>query len=139
MTNLVRWEPFRELERVFDETDWFGAAGRNFRVPAVDLYETENELVAEVSIPGLDAKKVNVQIENNVLHIRSDEETVSEDTGKDYYRKEVRRGMFARSLALPAEVDAEKVSAVSEKGILKITMPKSERAKPKKVNIDVKD
>ncbi len=138
MTNLVRWEPFRELERMFDE-DTFAPMFRTMRSPAVDLYETDNEVVAEVSIPGMDAKKVDVEIENNVLHIRSNDEQVSEDKGKDYYRKEVRRGMFARSIALPTEVDSDKVTATSEKGILKIVMPKSEKVKPKKVAIDIKD
>jgi len=114
-------------------------AARFLRGPAVDLYQTDSDVVAEVSIPGMDPKKINVEIENNVLHIRSEEEQVSEDKSKDYYRKEVRRGMFARSIALPTEVDADRVSATSEKGILKIVMPKSEKVKPRKVNIDVKD
>jgi len=139
MTNrLVRWAPFRDFDKVFEE-DWLMPAARHLRGPAVDLYETDNEVIAEVSIPGIDPKKVNVEIENNVLHIRMDEEQVIEDKNKDYYRKEVRRGMFARSLALPTEVDSDKVTATSEKGILKIVMPKSEKVKPKRVNIEVKD
>jgi HSP20 family protein len=138
MTNLVRWEPFQEIEKVFGD-DWFAPVNRAFRSPAVDLYETDNEVVAEISIPGMDPKKVNVEIENNVLHFRSEEQTESESSGKDYYRKELRRGMFARSIALPTEVDADKVTATSEKGILKIVMPKSEKVKPKKVEIDIKD
>lgn len=137
-SNLVRWAPFRDFDKIFEE-DWLMPAARHLRGPAVDLYETDNEVVAEVSIPGIDPKKVDVQIENNVLHIRSEEEEITEDKNKDYYRKEVRRGMFARSIALPTEVDSDKVSATSEKGILKIIMPKSEKVKAKKVNIDIKD
>jgi len=137
MTNLIRWTPIRDLERFFE--DDFGFPVSQMRSPAIDLYETDNEVIAEVSIPGMDPKKVNVEIENNVLHIRSDEQEVREDKGKDYYRKEVRRGMFARSMALPVEVDADRVSAASEKGILKITMPKSEKAKPKKIAVEIKD
>ena len=138
MTNLIQWTPFRELDRVFED-DFFMPIASRLHAPAVDLYETDNDVVAEVSIPGIDPKKVDVEIENNILHIRSNEESVSEDKGKGYYRKEVRRGMFARSIGLPVDVDADKVKATSEKGILKIVMPKSEKAKPKKVSVDIKD
>lgn len=138
MTNLIRWAPFRDFDKIFEE-DWLMPAARHLRGPAVDLYETDADVVAEVSIPGIDPKKVDVQIENNVLHIRSEEEETVEDKNKDYYRKEVRRGMFARTIALPTEVDADKVTATSQKGILKIVMPKSEKVKPRKVNIDIKD
>ncbi|MBI2607396.1 MAG: Hsp20/alpha crystallin family protein [Candidatus Doudnabacteria bacterium] len=137
MTHLVRWTPFRELDRWFED-DFFSPMTRMFS-PAVNLYETDNEVVAEVSIPGIDPKKVNVEIENNVLHIRGEETVEQEDKGKDYFRKEIRSGMFARSLQLPEEVEADKISATSEKGILKIIMPKSEKAKPKKVAIEVKE
>ena len=138
MTNLIRWTPFRDFDRVFEE-DWLMPLSSHFRTPAVDLYETDNEVVAEISIPGMDPNKINIQIENNVLHVRSDEEQVREETGKDYYRKEMRKGMFARSISLPSEVDPDQVKAVSEKGILKITMPKSEKAKPRKVSVQVQD
>ncbi len=95
MTHLIKWTPFREFDRIFED-DFFMPVASRLTAPAVDLYETDNEVVAEVSIPGVDPKKVNVEIENNVLHIKSDEEFVNEDKGKDYYRKDVRRGMFAR-------------------------------------------
>ena len=137
MTNLIKFTPFRELDRLFEE-DLFMPIAARMHSPAVDLYETDNEVVAEVSVPGIDPKKVNVEIENNVLHIRHEDSSVVEDKGKDYYRKEVRRGMFARSIGLPVEVEAEKVSAKCENGILRIEMSKSERAKPKKVNVEIK-
>ncbi|HEX5429889.1 MAG TPA: Hsp20/alpha crystallin family protein [Patescibacteria group bacterium] len=137
-SNIIKWAPFRDFDRIFEE-DWLMPAARHLRAPAVDLYETDADVVAEVSIPGIDPKKVNVEIENNVLHIRMDEQEVFEDRDKDYYRKEVRRGQFARSLALPTEVDADKVSAACAHGILKITMPKSEKVKPRKVNIDINE
>lgn len=137
MTNLIKFTPLREFDRWFED-DFFMPIASRMHSPAVDLYETDGEVVAEVGVPGIDPKKVNVEIENNVLHIRHEDEQIAEDKGKDYYRKEVRRGMFARSIGLPVEVDADKVSAHAEKGILKITMPKSEKAKPKRVNIEVK-
>jgi len=136
MTNLIRFTPFRDLDRMFED-DFFALSSAH-RAPALDLYQTDNEVVAEVSIPGVDPKKVNVEIENNTLHIRGDEEQVIEDNQKDYYRKEVRRGSFARSMSLPVEVEADKVEARAENGILKITMPKSEKAKPKKVSVEIK-
>lgn len=136
MNNLIQWSPIRDLERLFEDDLTFPRAYT--RTPAVDLYETDNEVVAEVSIPGMDPKQVQVEIENNVLHIRSEQSEEHEDQGKGYYRKEVRRGMFARSMALPVEVDADRVSAHAENGILKVAMPKSEKAKPKKVNVEIK-
>jgi HSP20 family protein len=118
MTNLIQWTPIKELERIFEDDFSFPV---RMKAPAVDLYETENEVVAEVSIPGMDPKQVNVEIENNVLHIKSDEQEVREQKDKGYYKKE------------------DKVTAHSEKGILRISMPKSEKAKPRKVNIEIKE
>ena len=137
MTNLVKFTPFRELDRFFEDDFFMPVVGR-MHGPAVDLYETDNEVVAEVNIPGLDPKDVNVEIENNILHIKGGSEQVVEDKQRDYYRKEVRRGAFARSLTLPVEVDADKITATSERGVLKVVMPKSEKVKPRKVNIEVK-
>jgi HSP20 family protein len=138
MTNLVKFTPFRELDRMFEEDFFMPVLGR-MHTPAVDLYENENEIVAEVTIPGIDPKSVSVEIENNILHIKGGDQEAVEDKGRDYYHKEVRRGGFARSIALPVEVDADKVSASSERGVLKIVMPKSEKVKPRKVNIDIKE
>jgi HSP20 family protein len=138
MTNLVKFTPFRELDRFFEDDVFMPVVGR-MHGPAVDLYETDNDVVAEVVIPGMDPKKINVEIENNILHIKGEEEQVIEDKARDYYRKEVRRGSFARSIALPVEVDPEKISAAAEKGVLKIVMPKTEKVKPRKVAIDIKD
>lgn len=138
MTNLVKFTPFRGIDRFFEDDFFMPVLGR-LQAPAVDLYETDNEVVAEVSIPGIDPKKVEVEIENNVLHIRGKEEAIIEDKNKDYYRKEVKRGEFARSIGLPVEVDSDNVKAISERGILKVVMPKSEKVKPRKVNIDVKE
>jgi HSP20 family protein len=137
MTQLVKFTPFRELERFFDE-DVFLPVFPRLHAPALDLYETEDEVVAEVSIPGMDPKQVSVEIENNMLHIHADKTEESEDTGRGYYRKEVRRGTFSRSIALPMEVDTDNVTATSENGIMRIVMPKSEKAKPKKVAVEVK-
>ena len=138
MTNLIRWTPFSELDRLFDEDAFLPMVNR-FGGPATDLYETNDAVIAEVSVPGINPKDVNVEIENNVLHIRAEHTSESEDKSKDYYRKEVRKGSFARSFALPAEVDAEKVEANYEKGILKIEMPKTEKAKPRKITVDIKE
>lgn len=138
MTNLVKFAPFREFDRMFEDDLFMPLVGR-MQAPAVDLYETDNEVIAEVSIPGMDPKNVNVEIENNVLHVKGGDEQVVEDKQRDYYRKEVRRGTFARSLALPVEVDADKVTATHERGVLKVVMPKSEKVKPRKVAVDIKE
>jgi HSP20 family protein len=138
MNQVIKFTPFQELDRFLSD-DFFMPVFPKIQSPAVDLYETDNEVVAEVSAPGIDPKKVQVEIENNVLHIRSEETDEKEQKGRDYYRKEVRKGMFARSIGLPVEVEADKVKASCEKGIIKIEMPKSEKAKPKKVAVEIKD
>ncbi|MGE5297649.1 MAG: Hsp20/alpha crystallin family protein [Acidobacteriaceae bacterium] len=137
MAQLVKFTPFSDIDKFFND-DFFMPILPRTGSPAIDLYETDNEIVAEVSVPGIDPKKVNIEIENNILHIRSEESEEKLEQGRDYYRKEVRKGVFARSIGLPVEVEADKVSASSEKGMLKIVMPKSEKAKPKKVHVDVK-
>ncbi|MGE5393083.1 MAG: Hsp20/alpha crystallin family protein [Candidatus Saccharibacteria bacterium] len=138
MSNLVRL-PFRDLDRFFEDDFFMPVMGRLPKVPAVDLYETENEVVAEVSIPGMDPKKVAVEIENNVLHIRGEEAAETEDRSRGYYHKEVRRGAFARSLTLPVDVDPGRVTAESRNGMLKVVMPKSEKARAKKIDVEIKE
>lgn len=139
MSNIIRFTPFQEFDRFLDDDFFMPVWGKRGIAPAIDLYETENEVVAEVGIPGFDPKKVNIEIENNVLHIRGEEQQEVEDKDRGYYRKEVRRGAFARSVSLPTEVESGKVNATCEKGLLKIVMPKSEKVKPRKVNVEIKD
>lgn len=137
---LVRWTPMfpsiDEFDKLFDD---FGAWPKlTSFVPAMDVYQTKDDVVVETPLAGIDPEKVNISIENDVLTIEGNMEQKSEVDEKNYYRKEIRAGSFHRSVALPAAVSGEKAKATYEKGILKIMIPKEERAKPKTVKVEVK-
>lgn len=107
-------------------------------VPPVDVYETENAVVVESPIPGVDADKIDIQIADGVMTIRGEHEKRSEVEEKNYYRKEVRHGSFTRSVALPTAVDADKAEAVVENGVLKVTVPKRSEDKKNIISVKVK-
>jgi|SRR3989338_8729049 len=138
--SIVRWTPMLpaidEFDKFFDD---FGGISRltNF-VPALDVYQTKDAVVVETPLAGIDPSKVNISIENDVLTIEGSTEHQNEVEEKNYYRKEVRAGAFHRSVALPTAVMGERAKATYEKGVLKIEIPKEERAKPKTVKVEVK-
>ena len=128
---LVRYSPFMEpFEEWEKEMQGFA--------PALDVYEDKDNIIIEAPLPKIDPEKININIEDNVLSISGASEKKTEVDDKNYYRKEVRAGSFNRSVALPAAVEGDRAKAEYEDGILKITVPKSEQAKPKKIKIEVK-
>ena len=137
---LVRWTPllpsFGEADKFFDDFNLMSSVS-GF-VPALDVYQTKDDVVVETALPGVDPNKVNISIENDVLTVEGSFEKKSEVDERNYYRKEIRSGSFHRSVALPAAVDGDKARATYEKGLLKIVVPKEERAKPKTVKVQVK-
>ncbi|MFW0862212.1 MAG: Hsp20/alpha crystallin family protein [Candidatus Komeilibacteria bacterium] len=137
---IIKWtpmlDPFEEMDGMLDM--WSGARVPQAFVPSMDIYQTDKEVVAEVSLPGIDPKNVNVSVENNVLTIDGKSEQQSEVDEKNYYRKEVRCGSFHRSVALPTSVEASKAQAEYSEGILKINIPKVEKELPKSIKVDIK-
>jgi HSP20 family protein len=144
---LARWNPIRDfsvlqnqMNRLFEDAmgTWPGESngrGNTNWVPPADIYETDNDLIAIVELPGVDSKKVDVRVENNVLTIRGErpfEQKVKQD---NYHRLERSYGTFSRSFTLPATIDADKIRAEYRDGILNLTLPKSEKAKPKRIQI----
>lgn len=134
MRGLINWSPMRDMDRFFDE-DIF--SGSNF-TPAVDIYQDKDNVIVETPLAGIDPEKVDVSIENDVLTISGHTEEKQEVKREDYYRKEIREGSFMRSVILPMPVKAESAEASSEKGMLKIVIPKAEEAKPKKITVKTK-
>lgn len=133
---LMRWTPgfpFRDLDRFFEES-W---EGMDFS-PAVDVRQEGDNVVVETTLPGIDQDKIEISVENDVLTISGHTEEKKEIKREDYYRKEIREGSFSRSVILPMGVKADQAEANYEKGILKITLPKAEEAKPKKIAIKAK-
>ena len=146
MTILTRWDPFRELNvlqdrmnRLFQDYAPRGeqdlTAG-NF-VPPVDIYEDEQGITVKAELPGLDPKDVDVRVENNTLTIRGERKFEKEEKEENYRRVERQYGSFTRTFTLPTTVDAEKVSADYDKGVLKIALPKKAEAKPKQIKVNV--
>jgi len=105
--------------------------------PAVDVYETKDVVVVETPLAGIDPKDVEIAVENDVLTIKGETKKESEVDDKNYYRKEVASGSFFRSVAMPSRVVADKAEASFADGMLKVTIPKAEEAKPKTIKIKV--
>jgi HSP20 family protein len=147
---IVRWEPFRDLagvqdrmNRIFDEAfrgprgtedDW--ALGGAW-APAVDIYEHEGNLVLKAELPGIEHKDVDVRVENNVLTLRGERKFDSEVKREEYHRVERAYGTFSRSFTLPNAVDTDKIKAEFKDGVLRVTLPQREEAKPKQISISV--
>jgi HSP20 family protein len=148
---LVRWEPVRELSSLQSEmnrlfntffdtpaTGGNGAAARRW-VPAMDLVETGEHFVLRADLPGLAEGDVSIELEDNVLTVSGERKTEHEDKNEGYYRMERSFGQFRRSLTLPEGVDADKIAATFDKGVLEVRVPKPEERKPRRVAISVGD
>jgi len=145
---IVRWEPFRDLmttqrefDRLFKEafTPLFGEGDISTRTwaPPVDIFETENDIVLKAELPGVDPKDVEVKVEDNTLYLKGERKFEKEVKDESYHRIERSYGSFARSFSLPNSINAEKVKGEYKDGLLTLTLPKREEAKPKTIKIDV--
>ncbi len=106
--------------------------------PAVDIYETENELVLKADLPDVDLKDINVRVENQTLTISGERNFEKKDTTKGYHRIERNYGSFVRSFSVPNSFDTEHIAAEFKNGVLSVTLPKKEAAKPRQVKVEVK-
>src|SRR6202047_2389063 len=146
MRTLSRFEPFRGASSLQDQinrllNDVFERPGEESNLtswaPAVDIYETEHELVVKADLPEVDAKELDVRVENNLLTIRGErkfEKKVNED---NYLRVERAYGSFSRSFSLANTVNAEAIKADYQNGVLTLSIPKREEAKPKQIKVNV--
>lgn len=105
--------------------------------PAVDILETENELILKADIPEVDPKNVGIQLENGTLTLKGERRFEEQKNGAGFHRIERSYGSFVRAFSLPDTVDGEKVKADYKNGVLTVTLPKKEVAKPKTINIAV--
>jgi len=142
---ITRWSPFRELEalqdrinRLFGETGFSGLPKAELAwAPAVNILEDENAVVVKAELPDMNEKDVEVKIENNVLSIKGEKKLEKEEKKENYHLIESSYGSFSRSFSLHGNLDADKASAKYEKGVLRITLPKKEEAKPKQIKVKV--
>jgi HSP20 family protein len=140
---IVRWDPAREVDslqgevnRVFDA--FFGnSAGTRARrwVPAMDLVETEGELVLKADLPGLSQDDVEIEVKDRVLTVSGERKAEHKEKSEGFYRVERAFGSFSRSLSLPDGVDAEHITAEFADGVLAVRIPKPEDRKPHRVAI----
>jgi len=157
---IIPWRPFGDIERWFEEHPFFSPRrfAREFeeewpewpefrfprvpmiRTPRMDIYETNGEVVAEVELPGVDPKNIEVEVKDNVLKVEAKAEEKKEIKEKGYYRKEMGARYFKRQVSLPTEVIGEKAEAEYTDGVLKVTIPKTKpkKVKEKKIKIRVK-
>jgi len=105
--------------------------------PAVDIMETENELVLKADVPGVELKDIDIQLENGTLTVKGERKSEKDEKGKGFHRMERSYGSFVRYFTVPDTVDAEHVKADYQAGVLSITLPKKEIAKPKTIKVQV--
>lgn len=135
------WNPFAELERIRREFDrlieemWPREEVERAFAPAVEMYETDNEIVVKAELPGVKKENIEVSIKDNTLHIRGEKKEEREEKTETIHRLERVYGKFERVLTLPVDVKAEEVRAEYKDGILEIRLPKSEVSKEKKIEI----
>ena len=147
---VVRWNPFQDLvslqermNRLFEQTLDRSRGEREVMVagtwaPAVDIYETPESIVLQAELPGLGKDDIDIQVRDNVLTLKGERRSEKEVKEGNYLRVERAYGGFQRAFTLPAAVQADKIRAVFKDGVLDVSIPKAEEAKPKQIKIDVK-
>jgi HSP20 family protein len=146
MRTIARWEPFRgaaslqdQVNRLFSDvlerkteesslTAW---------APSVDIYETEHELVVKADLPAVDPQDLDIRVENNILTIRGERKFEKNVNEENYLRVERAYGSFARSFTLANTVNSEAIKADYQNGVLTLSIPKREEAKPKQIKVNV--
>ncbi len=148
--SLTRWDPFREvlslrdaMDRLFEESfvrpfrAWPWGTDGGLMVP-LDMYETDENVIVTAVVPGLKPEDVDITISGNTLNIKGEFQAEEEGRRGSVHFQERRYGKFQRSVTLPSTVDTDRVEATFENGILKLTLPKVEEARPKHIPVKVK-
>lgn len=150
MSNLTRWDPAREtmtlrdaMDRLFDDAftrpfSLMREGGSTWSSPAIDMYQTDNEVVVKAALPGIKAEEVQINVTGDILTIKGEVKHEEEKKDRSWHIREQRWGEFERSIRLPTAVISDKAKADFEDGILTITLPKSEDVKPKTITVKTK-
>lgn len=141
---MIRYTPFNtEVEdpglRLFQDSlsRLFSEPASRPWSPAVDIFETDNDLVLKADLPDVEPKNVAIQLENGTLTLKGERKFEQNQNGKGFHRIERSYGSFTRAFSLPDTVDGEKVKADYKNGVLTITLPKKEVAKPRTINVEI--
>jgi HSP20 family protein len=146
MRSLSRWEPFRgvsslqdQINRLFNDAFERTSEESNLTTwaPAVDICETEHELIVKADLPEVDPKDLDIRVENNILTIRGAREFEKKADESNYLRVERAYGAFSRSFSLANTVNSEAIKADYHNGVLTLTVPKREEAKPKQIKVNI--
>jgi HSP20 family protein len=137
---LAKWDLFRDLRNVEDEFDRLAgrAYSRDTWMPALDVRESEDQWEVTLDLPGLGPGDVNVTFEDGMLSITGKRDFSKEDRGDTWHRIERGFGTFARSIRLPQTADTEKIEATFEKGVLTVSVPKTEESRPRTIEVQAK-
>ncbi|MBA3765476.1 MAG: Hsp20/alpha crystallin family protein [Acidobacteria bacterium] len=144
--SIVRYDPFRDLRTLQDEvnrlfstniTRAFGDEGiaRGAWNPSVDIFENKDQIVLEAELPGMKREDFDLSVENNVITLRGERRFEKKDEGDNYHRVERSYGSFTRSFTLPQTVSAEGAQAEYRNGVLRVTLPKREEVKSRRIEI----
>jgi len=144
MADLIRWEPMgvtslrQAMDRLFEDS-FVRSSGLlpslRAEAPAVDMYQTDKEVVVKASLPGMKAEDVEISVTGDMLTLKGERREEEEVKGENYFRKEMRFGSFSRSLEIPVPVKVDKAEAVFEDGVLTLTLPKTEAVQPKSIKV----
>ena len=145
---IVRFEPYcgtsgapnqfeRFLRESFSPVSGEGEVSTRTWAPPVDIFENGDNLVLKAELPGVNPDEVEIRVEDNTLYLKGERKFEKEVKEQNYHRVERTYGTFTRSFSLPNSVDADKVTANYKDGVLTLTMPKKEEAKPKTIKINV--
>ena len=145
---IVRWDPYRELAAMQDRLNQFfddtrrsddDVMSRGDWMPAVDIFQTDqHEVVLKAEVPGVKREDIDIKVENNTLTITGERRQEKSVAKEHYHRVERCYGAFTRSFSLPNTIDSEKVRAEYRDGVLTVTLPLREEAKPRQITVDVK-
>ena len=148
--NMIRWEPLHEvvslrqaMDRLFEDS-FIHPLRMAFvfgedPTPAIDMYETDNDVVLKTTLPGVKLEDLDINITDNTLTIKGETKTEQETKQENYLRRECRYGTFGRSITLPAGLKTDKAKASLENGVLTISIPKAEEIKPKVIKVKAKE
>jgi HSP20 family protein len=143
--SVTRWDPFQDLQALREDMNrtlgrWFGREGEEGRsgarwTPALDVVESNDAYRIDVEVPGLKPEDIEVTVDQGMLTIQGERRSEEESRDRQYHRIERRYGAFRRSITLPSHVDASRVEATYDNGVLRLTVPKTEAAQPKRIEV----
>jgi HSP20 family protein len=138
---LTRWDPLAglsevrtRLDRMFDDSPWLSGRERAW-IPAIDVVRENGKLIVRADAPGIKPEEVKIEVQDDILTISGEYEQHTEEQHKRYVRHERRCGSFSRSMALPAGVDANKITASTHDGVVEVTIPLPKEARKEKIAI----